>query len=232
MTVSVPQDPYHVVPVIYDTALQHHVSPDLAVATALTESGLNPRAVGDNGTSFGLYQLHRGGELGSLSPSQAYDPATNANVALGVFEQTQSKYHFSDPGALAAASQRPADRVGYARKVDANIQEADAILRAYGLPTPQGSLLDPALVPPSTYTNPAGVAQQQGGAQNASLTSSVGGAFNWLTHGVTSIISPVTAPLDFFKTVFVLLTDPRFWIRVLLVVGGFVVIVIGIKKAV
>lgn len=49
---------------------------------AEVESGLNPRAVGDHGTSFGLFQLHRGGQLGNLTPEQAYDPATNAEQAM------------------------------------------------------------------------------------------------------------------------------------------------------
>lgn len=220
---SVAADPYQVVPVIYDEAVRHHVDPTLAVATAIQESGLRPTAVGDGGTSFGLYQLHRGGELGSLTPQQAFDPTTNAATALGVFESTESRYHFTDPGALAAASQRPADRVGYAKSVDAHMQDAASILHAYGLPVAQGSLLDPALVPGATYTNPGGV--QQGSAQLASFGSSI-------TSPFTSIWDAITSPFDFFKTLWKLLTDQRFWIRIGLVVGGFIVIIIGIKKAV
>lgn len=49
---------------------------------AEVESGMNPRQVGDNGTSFGLFQLHRGGQLNNLTPAQAADPATNANAAM------------------------------------------------------------------------------------------------------------------------------------------------------
>lgn len=58
------------------------VPPDLAVAIALEESGGDPRATGDAGSSYGLFQLHKGGALGNLTPEQAYDPATNAGVVL------------------------------------------------------------------------------------------------------------------------------------------------------
>jgi len=48
------------------------------------ESRLNPRSVGDNGTSFGLFQLHRGGGLAPdhLTDEQLKDPRTNAQIAM------------------------------------------------------------------------------------------------------------------------------------------------------
>lgn len=49
---------------------------------AEVESGMNPQAIGDQGTSFGLFQLHRGGQLGNLTEEQAFDPTTNANTAM------------------------------------------------------------------------------------------------------------------------------------------------------
>jgi len=104
------------------------VDPTVAVATMLVESGGDRFNIGDHGTSFGLFQLHRGGELGNLSPQQAYNPVTNARVALSVFKSNQTKY--SNPGQLAAASQRPADPSGYARKVNARLAEAEALLNA------------------------------------------------------------------------------------------------------
>jgi cell wall-associated NlpC family hydrolase len=63
-------------------AHQSGVDPNLAVAIALEESGGNPRAVGDQGTSFGLYQLHQGGALGSMNPQAAFDPYRNAMAVL------------------------------------------------------------------------------------------------------------------------------------------------------
>jgi cell wall-associated NlpC family hydrolase len=51
-------------------------------AIAHHESGLNPAAVGDQGTSFGLFQLHQGGALPAGTPaSQATNPLWNANFA-------------------------------------------------------------------------------------------------------------------------------------------------------
>ena len=61
------------------------VNPLMAIATAMHESGLNPRAVGDNNSSFGAFQLHRGGELGNLTKEQAFDVGTNATTAMKEF---------------------------------------------------------------------------------------------------------------------------------------------------
>ena len=44
-------------------ARRHGVDPNAAVAVAMTEGGLRPGAVGDQGTSFGPFQLHRGGAM-------------------------------------------------------------------------------------------------------------------------------------------------------------------------
>jgi hypothetical protein len=93
--------------------------PSLAVAVAQHESGLNPRAVGDKGTSFGLYQLHQGGELGDLTPEQAFDPLTNARVALTVIANVFKANPHLTPGEVAAKAQRPLDPVGYAKTINA-----------------------------------------------------------------------------------------------------------------
>jgi hypothetical protein len=102
------------------------VDANLALATAITESGLNTYAVGDGGTSFGLFQLHQGGELGNLTSTQAFNPVTNVTTALGEFQGVMAANpgsgfdgtSFSTPGDLAAASQRPQDRSAYATEVN------------------------------------------------------------------------------------------------------------------
>ncbi len=100
-------------------AKQMGVDPQLALATAYHESGFNPQSVGDQGTSFGLFQLHRGGELGSLTPQQAFDPITNARVALSQFASVQKQTGTSnDPGFIAASAQRPADPGAYNKAID------------------------------------------------------------------------------------------------------------------
>ncbi|HEY3998907.1 MAG TPA: transglycosylase SLT domain-containing protein [Candidatus Xenobia bacterium] len=108
------------------------VDPQTAVATMLTESGGNNKAVGDGGTSFGLFQLHQGGELGNLSQAQADDPTTNATVALTQFAQTQKSTGLTG-GALAAAAQRPANPGAYAQTVNGKMGEAGSLLKQAGI---------------------------------------------------------------------------------------------------
>lgn len=53
-------------------------------AVSHAESGLNPSSMGDGGTSYGLFQLHRGGALGNMPHSQAQqylDAYKNADFA-------------------------------------------------------------------------------------------------------------------------------------------------------
>lgn len=111
---------------VVNVAEQVGADPTLAVAMMLVESGGNNKAVGDNGTSFGLFQLHEGGMLTSagLTPSQAYDPSTNARVSLTSLKKTHDMYPKLSPGDLAARSQRPADASGYAVKIEANMSVA------------------------------------------------------------------------------------------------------------
>jgi hypothetical protein len=89
------------------------------IAGAKVESSLDPGAVGDNGTSYGLYQMHVGGAGGSTHESarRYLDPATAIrNRARFVREQ-----NITD-GAGFAALQRPADPSGYAAKVNAALK--------------------------------------------------------------------------------------------------------------
>lgn len=105
------------------------VDPVLAVATMLAESGGNERAVGDNGTSFGLFQLHKGGMLttAKLTPEQAFDPETNARVAVKSLKYFGKKTGKTG-GELAAASQRPANQPAYAKRVDSLMAKARTLL--------------------------------------------------------------------------------------------------------
>lgn len=110
-------------------ARQHGANPVTAVSMMLVESGGNERAVGDGGTSFGLFQLHRGGMLtaAGLTPTQAFNPVTNARVAVASLARTE-RARGSSSGSTAAASQRPADPAGYARKVEAARPQARALI--------------------------------------------------------------------------------------------------------
>jgi Transglycosylase SLT domain len=117
--------------VVAQVARKMGVDPVVAVAAMLVESGGNPHAVGDHGHSFGLFQLNANGELKAahLSPEQAFNPETNAEVALSYFRRG----HCGNPGEMAAAAQRPANRADYARKVNSNLAEAERMVQQMGL---------------------------------------------------------------------------------------------------
>lgn len=91
---GIPPDIYNAV----EPAFKAYNVPDPIWETVVeVESAWNPRAVGDNGSSFGLFQLHRGGQLGNLTPEQAYDPATNARVAAPAIASAYNEVRGFDP---------------------------------------------------------------------------------------------------------------------------------------
>ena len=118
--------------VVADVARKLGVDPVLAVATMLVESnGNNTNNTGDKGTSFGLFQLHVGGELpkdwypGTPGHSNAFDPRKNAETALSRFAAKKNKYSGAE---LAYQSQRPANHDGYVAAVNARMAEARSLL--------------------------------------------------------------------------------------------------------
>jgi len=72
-----------IIAIISEEAARVGIAPALALAMAEMESGLNPNAVGDDGHSVGLYQLHDQG-MGAGMGDSRYDPRINAVTALGV----------------------------------------------------------------------------------------------------------------------------------------------------
>lgn len=168
--------------IIIATAQRLGVDPILALASAKVESGFNPKAVGDNGTSFGLYQLHEGGELGNLTPQQAFDPSTNAAVALQQFKNVQRSYpNVTDPGQIAALAQRPADPQGYAAKVD----QAYSALQQQKKSSNSGGLLGTVVRDGLQIAGgpAAGVgAVIQAGQSAAGAVDSAAGFFRWITN--------------------------------------------------
>lgn len=103
------------------------ISTSLATAAVETGGTYNPKATGDNGTSFGEFQLHEGGELnnlpGSLSQqeTEAFNPVTNATVAIQQIINTikaNAPAFDQNAGNVAAAAQRPQDAQGYATDID------------------------------------------------------------------------------------------------------------------
>lgn len=98
---------------IWQESKKAGADPYAMLATAVVESNLNPKAVGDNGTSFGLYQYHQGGALGNRSAEWAFNPKNIIQDEAKRFAAAGVKN-----GAGAAAVQRPADPSGYATKVN------------------------------------------------------------------------------------------------------------------
>lgn len=70
--------------VISEEAKKYNLPEWIPLTIAEHESRFNPRAIGDQGTSFGLFQLHRGGGLApeNLTDEELKDPRRNAEIAM------------------------------------------------------------------------------------------------------------------------------------------------------
>lgn len=69
--------------IVSQVAESYGVPPWIALDIMQVESGGNPSAVGDQGTSFGLFQLHKGGGQGDGYPlSVLLDPVRNTEIAM------------------------------------------------------------------------------------------------------------------------------------------------------
>ena len=165
--------------IIRQEAARRHYSraiQDALVGIAHHESGLDPRSLGDSGTSYGLFQLHRnGGTLGNMSDAQArayFDPRLNTRFALdhlqGILSNRMTTAQAVD--AISRRFERPADPAN-------EISSALAFLRGRGAtsstpftPTMGGTTLQGA---PDTSTgggvDPQMAAAIQGAKANASL---------------------------------------------------------------
>lgn len=123
---------YNPDPSLIDAIFRHARPGDraIALATALVESGGRLDAVGDNGQSFGPYQEYTGGRGAGLTPAQRSDPVASTQRflrELGTYRAQGLK-----GGELAYATQRPADRAGYIRKINAALPVAKDLLNRLG----------------------------------------------------------------------------------------------------
>ena len=128
---------------------QYGIDPTLLVATTLVESGGRLDAVGDGGHSFGPYQMNDQGRLASMgyTKQQAMDPDLATRAAAQEFASVAKRYGVSG-AQLASDAQRPADRAGYQRKINAVMGQARAILAGQG-----GAVSDANLNAPVTGTD-------------------------------------------------------------------------------
>jgi murein DD-endopeptidase MepM/ murein hydrolase activator NlpD len=157
-----------------DAAKRAGADPVVFLASGLVESGLRHDAVGDGGTSFGAFQWHRGGALGSNQPSWTRTPDA-------FFERARAFASLNARnGVGAAAAQRPADRAGYARKVDAAMAQAKRLMQGLGLSgVVQGNELgvggagtSASATPPVAADSTSGMLSQYEDSPFASLVSS------------------------------------------------------------
>ncbi|MFS8352314.1 invasion protein [Bacillus nitratireducens] len=69
--------------IIGEVAKRYDIPEWIPLSIADHETKLNRKAIGDNGTSFGLFQLHRGGLApASLSEESLMDSQNNAKIAI------------------------------------------------------------------------------------------------------------------------------------------------------
>ncbi|MBC6315560.1 transglycosylase SLT domain-containing protein [Listeria grandensis] len=68
---------------IKETAKKHDIPAWIPLSIAETESKFDPKTVGDEGTSFGLFQLHRGGLAPEeLTEEELLKPEKNIEIAI------------------------------------------------------------------------------------------------------------------------------------------------------
>lgn len=112
--------------VISRVARSYNIPPEVALALGMYESGLDPTRIGDQGSSFGIYQLHQGGELGKHDQRWAFNVENNAKQALGVVAQVRAQHPDWDWGSVVAAAQRPADQAAEAAAVNSIVNNYQA----------------------------------------------------------------------------------------------------------
>lgn len=207
VTVSMQDGSKTIGQVITEVANSYGVDPTLALATAWQESSLNQYAEGDwtggsvgsgQPTSFGLFQLHKGGELGNLTEAQAFNPVSNATVAISEIASIISQYRGQGltPGQLAALAQRPADEGTYATDVN-NIY----VELAHGSP-PSGytaayntavNTSGPSNVPSSSSSSSKSTGST-GTSSNPSPSDAISGAGTGFLHEMQAILNGSNTP--------------------------------------
>lgn len=97
----------------------------LLVAIAKQESGLNPKAKGDGGHSWGLYQENDNGRGHGIAIAERQDIRASTRRAISEIRVTQRANPDADPGTLAILAQRPAEnvRTDYRANINASMRE-------------------------------------------------------------------------------------------------------------
>jgi hypothetical protein len=219
------QPPANVYAAVQPIAAQYNVPDPIWEDIVQMESGYNPNAVGDQGTSFGLFQLHQGGAL-TTSPSSVIGTGgmtQNAIEAMPRIGQAWSALSPSfDPNSVqwwqnfAAQSGHPGGSPGNAITDNA----AQALMNDYtGGTTPLGQNTTNPLSPYTVlvsqtscpwYCNLTPFAQW--GPCSGCATPGTNSASQAFSQGITDV------------------TDPGWWARVGVILLGGGLIVIGMMK--
>lgn len=133
------------------------------LSVAWMESGFNPRAVGDGGTSFGIFQLHYGGQadafVAKYGHDALYDPYKQA-----LYKASSMYAVFKDLGGAAALAnnpgyfinefewitQRPAEKPGYDRSLAAYNTSGKALNGDWTDIPPNTDPISPTTTDPNT----------------------------------------------------------------------------------
>lgn len=200
-------------------AVAYGLDPQAVLAVASRE-GLGG-GVGDNGTSFGPWQLHAGGALPAsvwahgptYAQSWAWSPA-GIDYALSRMVQAGAG-NLSGPSAIeviVSRFERPA-------QPGPEIAGADA---AYGAPS--GSY---SRVRPDTAGGGSG-----GGGGGGGITGAIGDAagdtFSELGKAWRGVLSPISGPADFLRMA-LWLVDPKTWLRAVEFVAGAGLLILSLR---
>lgn len=185
------------------------------------EGGWNaPFPVGDQGTSFGPYQMHIGGALTSAggTPSQAEDPtwATQHMVSAytnAVNQQPASLWQ-SNPELAAEQAAVAAER------------PAKSYLASHGQKTldQHWQLVQGSVVAGSVLNDPAS-SNNPITAIGGALDDATGGALSSIANTLSTIGNAVDTIMTFITTKLML---PKTWARVLAFSGGTMLVFIGL----
>ena len=195
---------------------------------ASVESGFNPKAVGDNGTSFGLFQLHIGGQLPAQynnNPQPVFDPTLNANIAMPAIASAWSSLGSSFSNTLqwweqfAAASGHP----GGSPTEQVTINEATALNTQYPNFSNNGSTNCGTCSPVDRVRC---MLLPNGGVNDASCAA----CFCSNATAQVPVITGASQGLSGITTFFQNMSDPKFLERMLVIGVGGILILIALVK--
>jgi hypothetical protein len=202
-----PGDAASLVRYLLKRAPQYQLDPNAVVAVAVQE-GLSGK-VGDNGTSFGPWQLHQGGAYPSSAPQSpdaanawAWSPA-GIDYALGRMQSVAGGLKGRQAvRAIVYRFERPSDPAAEYKNAVAALPANDG--------GPKGG---------------GGIGAILGGA-NAAATGVVPGlgAAEGVAGAAGGVVHGVEATASFLGK----LTDPHFWLQALEVVGGGLFVLFGL----